>query len=128
MIYFLLALIPMVIPFIAKYHFKHDLTIPEMILACVAPAVVIGINDIAKAQFEWVEEMGWHHATTLESLALVASEVGEAVNECRGETPTNEINQFDKNMLKLMIIKGCIAVYENSITNIDINNNAISNL
>lgn len=43
MIYFLLALIPMVIPFIAKYFFKHDLTIPEMILACVAPAVVIGI-------------------------------------------------------------------------------------
>lgn len=41
---------------------------------------------------------------------------------------TNEINQFDKNMLKLMIIKGCIDVYENSITNIDINNNAISNL
>lgn len=43
MIYFLLALIPMLIPFIARYYFKHDFTIPEMILACVAPSVVIAI-------------------------------------------------------------------------------------
>ena len=34
--------------------------------------------------------MGWVGSTTpLEQLALVASEVGEAVNECRGETPTD---------------------------------------
>lgn len=43
MIYFLLALIPMLIPFIARYYFKHDFTIPEMVLSCVAPAVVIAI-------------------------------------------------------------------------------------
>jgi len=32
--------------------------------------------------------MGWHNKTVLESLALIASEVGEAINECRGEAPT----------------------------------------
>jgi len=51
----------------------------------------MGINEIAKRQYEWVEKMGWHNKTPLECLALVASEVGEAVNECRGEMPTAEL-------------------------------------
>ena len=50
----------------------------------------IGINDLAQKQFDWVERVGWHNKTVLESLALIASEVGEAVNECRGEEPTKE--------------------------------------
>ena len=48
------------------------------------------INEIAEKQYDWVERMGWHNKTTLEALALIASEVGEAVNECRGEKPTPE--------------------------------------
>jgi len=48
------------------------------------------INEIAEKQFDWVERMGWHNKTVLEALALIASEVGEAVNECRGEVPTSE--------------------------------------
>ena len=33
--------------------------------------------------------MGWCGVTTpLEQLALITSEVGEAVNECRGDAPT----------------------------------------
>ncbi len=48
------------------------------------------INDIAEKQFDWVERMGWHNKTVLEALALIASEVGEAINECRGEAPTQE--------------------------------------
>lgn len=48
------------------------------------------INEIAARQFEWVERMGWHNKTVLEALALIASEVGEAVNECRGETPSED--------------------------------------
>ena len=48
------------------------------------------INDIAAKQFDWVERMGWHNKTVLEALALIASEVGEAVNEYRGEAPTPE--------------------------------------
>lgn len=39
--------------------------------------------------YGWVERMGWHNKTVLEALALIASEVGEAVNECRGEKPTS---------------------------------------
>lgn len=49
------------------------------------------INEIAAKQFNWVERMGWHNKTPLEALALIASEVGEAVNECRGEKPTYEL-------------------------------------
>lgn len=48
------------------------------------------INEIAKKQFDWVERMGWHNKTVLESLALIASEVGEAVNECRNGAPSEE--------------------------------------
>lgn len=48
------------------------------------------INSIAAKQFDWVERMGWHNKTVLEALALIASEVGEAVNECRGEVPSAE--------------------------------------
>ena len=48
------------------------------------------INDLAARQYEWVERMGWHNKTVLEALALIASEVGEAVNECRGAAPTPE--------------------------------------
>jgi NTP pyrophosphatase (non-canonical NTP hydrolase) len=50
----------------------------------------MNINEIAAKQYEWVERMGWHNKTVLEALALIASEVGEAVNECRGEAPTEE--------------------------------------
>jgi NTP pyrophosphatase (non-canonical NTP hydrolase) len=48
------------------------------------------INEIAEKQFDWVERMGWHNKTVLEALALIASEVGEAVNECRGDAPSPE--------------------------------------
>lgn len=48
------------------------------------------INKIAIENFNWVEEMGWHNKLPLESLALIMSEVGEAVNECRnGEVSEN---------------------------------------
>ena len=48
------------------------------------------INQIARTHWLWVEKMRWHNkGSPLESLALITSEVGEAVNECRGETPTD---------------------------------------
>lgn len=46
------------------------------------------INNIAQKNFQWVEEMGWHNKSVLEALALVASEVGEAINECRQTEPS----------------------------------------
>jgi len=51
------------------------------------------INDIAEKNYQWVEKMGWHNKTTLEALALVASEVGEAINECRHEQPTQAFGE-----------------------------------
>ena len=49
------------------------------------------INDMAAEQWKWVEAMGWHNKQPLEYLALIASEVGEAVNECRGDKPTEDL-------------------------------------
>jgi NTP pyrophosphatase (non-canonical NTP hydrolase) len=46
------------------------------------------INEIAAKHQDWVDRMGWHNTSGLESLALVASEVGESANECSGLTPT----------------------------------------
>jgi NTP pyrophosphatase (non-canonical NTP hydrolase) len=37
--------------------------------------------------------MNWHNKTVLEALALIGSEVGEAVNECRGEKPTENFGE-----------------------------------
>jgi NTP pyrophosphatase (non-canonical NTP hydrolase) len=51
---------------------------------------MLDISELQKRQFDWVDRMGWHNKTVLEALALVASEVGEAVNECRGESPTEK--------------------------------------
>jgi NTP pyrophosphatase (non-canonical NTP hydrolase) len=53
----------------------------------------MNINDIAARQFDWVERMGWHNKTVLEALALIASGVGEAVNECRGAAPTEAFGE-----------------------------------
>ncbi len=47
------------------------------------------VNEMAKRNYDWVEKMGWHdNKTVLEALALITSEIGEAVNECRNEKPT----------------------------------------
>ncbi len=53
----------------------------------------MNINEIAEKNYQWVEEMGWHNKTPLEALALVASEVGEAINECRNEKPTEAFGE-----------------------------------
>lgn len=51
------------------------------------------LNELAMLQWKWVESVGWHNKTTLESLALVTSEVGEAINECRGEKPSEAFGE-----------------------------------
>lgn len=54
----------------------------------------MNINDIRTHQhYDWIERMCWHNNTVLEALALIASEVGEAVNECRGEAPTEAFGE-----------------------------------
>lgn len=49
------------------------------------------LSSLAKRNFNWVEKMGWHNKSPLESIALIASEIGEAANECRGEHPTDKL-------------------------------------
>jgi NTP pyrophosphatase (non-canonical NTP hydrolase) len=58
------------------------------------------INDIAREIHTWVEDNGWHNKTPLECLALIASEVGEAVNECRGVEPTDK---FAEEVIDILI-------------------------
>jgi len=41
----------------------------------------MNINEMCEKQYDWVERMGWHNGTPLEKLALIASEVGEAIDE-----------------------------------------------
>jgi NTP pyrophosphatase (non-canonical NTP hydrolase) len=41
----------------------------------------IELNEIAKQHSAWVARMGWHNKTVLESIALIASEIGEAAAE-----------------------------------------------
>lgn len=49
------------------------------------------LSQIAKDHWRWVESVNWHNKSALEHIALIASEVGEAANECRGEAPTEEL-------------------------------------
>jgi len=46
--------------------------------------VPFDLNAISDVHSAWVERMGWHNKTVLESLALIASELGEAAAECIG--------------------------------------------
>lgn len=45
-------------------------------------------KKIAKVTYDWIEQVGWHNRTVLESLALIGSEVGEAAAECVSGKPT----------------------------------------
>lgn len=56
----------------------------------VKPIIINGLNAVAARHWMWIEKMGWHKSTTLERLALIGSEVGEAVNECRGWKPSDK--------------------------------------
>lgn len=51
------------------------------------------IREIGLRQHNWVQSQGWHNKSILESLALVASEVGEAINECRNDIPTENFGE-----------------------------------
>ena len=41
------------------------------------------IEGYQRKQYAFVEKQGWHNKTRLETLALLSSEVGEAINEAR---------------------------------------------
>ena len=47
------------------------------------------LNYVGDTTLAWANSVGWGDHTTLEDLALLASEVGEAINECRGDAPSD---------------------------------------
>lgn len=49
------------------------------------------IANVAKVHNAWLVAMGWDKTTPLEQLAMITSEIGEAVNECRGKVLTPEL-------------------------------------
>jgi len=69
----------------------------------------VNINYIAKKHWKWVEGMKWHNKTWLECMALVASEVGEAIQEVRRDAVSKpklgeELADIILRTLDLMII------------------------
>ena len=42
------------------------------------------INEMAVIHHAWCAKQGWHNKLPLEYIALIASEIGECANECRG--------------------------------------------
>lgn len=50
------------------------------------------LATITDRHVAWLQRMGWvGNLTPLEMLALITSEVGEAVQECRGAQPTAKL-------------------------------------
>lgn len=54
---------------------------------------MLDLNAISRTHYAWVERMGWHNKTLLESLALIASEIGEAAAECIGGFNRNRFGE-----------------------------------
>ena len=50
-------------------------------------------NELATAHYQWIEAMGWHNKTQLETLALIASEIGEAFAECASPAPSDAFGE-----------------------------------
>jgi len=69
---------------------REDVALALDVLTDLIAVSKMNINEIAKRHYAWVDQVGWHNKTPLECLALVASEVGEAANECRGLEPTSD--------------------------------------
>lgn len=83
--------------------------------------MALEINKTAKEVYDWVESFGWHNKTPLECLALIGSEVGEAVNECRDARPTYKLGTeladictrtFDFSVEQGVDLESCIAAKE----------------
>jgi NTP pyrophosphatase (non-canonical NTP hydrolase) len=71
--------------------------------------VTMDLNRIAHRQFDWVERMGWHNKTVLEALALIASEVGEAAEECFDGKPSDA---FGEELADIILRTADLAVLE----------------
>lgn len=54
----------------------------------------MGLNELMRRHYAWLVDVGWAgKRTPLEEIALIASEVGEAANECRGAAPSPKLGE-----------------------------------
>lgn len=53
----------------------------------------MNLDQVAAQHYEWVERMGWHNKSVLESLALIGSELGEVAGEYLTGTPTEAFGE-----------------------------------
>ena len=68
-----------------------DIEFRDKLIADGPPNMHGMLNRFARFQHAWVDSVDWvESSTTLEKLALLCSEVGEAINECRGNEPTEQ--------------------------------------
>lgn len=75
-----------------------------------------GLNEISKRHYAWLEQMGLlGNTTVLEQLALITSDIGKCVNECRDGIPTDKL-KYELADLILRVL--CVAETQN----IDIEN------
>lgn len=58
------------------------------------------LNALGDVHSAWVERMGWHNKTVLESLALIASEIGEAAAECIGAV---DLEKFGEELADIIL-------------------------
>lgn len=70
----------------------------------------MNLNELAKKQYQWVEDMNWHNKTVLEALALISSEVGEAAYEYLDEQPTDH---FGEELADIMLRSLDLACWQN---------------
>lgn len=67
------------------------------------------LNKLALMHYDWVERMNWHNKTTLESLALIGSEIGEVAEECLSGQLTNH---FGEELADIFLRVGDLALTE----------------
>ena len=73
-------------------------------------AVELDLEAIAPAHHAWVDSCGWHNITTLESVGLIGSEIGEAAAEALQGVPTDhfaeELSDIVLRILDLAVTLG----------------------
>lgn len=83
----------------------------------------MNINELAQTHYQWVEKMNWHNKTTLESLALIASEIGECAYEYMDDKATSN---FGEELADIMLRVLDLGHLNNVDLNKEINNSTVN--
>lgn len=54
---------------------------------------IADLNRLSAQHYAWLARMGYTRATPLEQLALIAGEIGEAVNTCHDGEPSAQLGE-----------------------------------